>query len=62
MKKYNWKKTAEKFLRGGGLAFVGTVIAVYKGYDPKVVAPLFTALGEAIWNIVKFFTTNGKEK
>ena len=60
MKNYDWKKTLKKFLRGGGIAFVGSVIAVYKGYDPKVVVPLFTALGEAVWNIIKFFSTNGK--
>ena len=58
MKRFNFLKTFEKFLRGGAFAAVATIVALMTEKDPKVVVPLLTGLGEAIYNVVKFFITN----
>lgn len=55
MKGYDWKKGLEKFLVGGGIAAVGSLIALVMQQDPMIVVPIFTAVGSAIWNAVKFF-------
>lgn len=56
--KYDWRKTLVKFIRGGGLASIGTLIALWKHATPQetlIIVATTTAAGEAIWNIIKFF-------
>jgi hypothetical protein len=60
VKKFNFMKTFEKFLRGGAMATLATIIALLTEQDPKIVVPLLTGLGEALYNVVKFFATNKK--
>lgn len=58
VKRFNFLKTFEKFLRGGAFATLATIVALLTEKDPKVVVPLLTGLGEAIYNVCKFFITN----
>ena len=53
--KYSWSKGIEKFLMGAGMVITGTLVAGYLEKDPKVVVPVFVALGQSLWSAIRFF-------
>ena len=53
--KYSWTKGLEKFLMGAGMVITGTLVAGYLEKDPKVVVPVFVALGQSLWGAIRFF-------